>query len=280
MRGRAAVRVELADGDRAEFAARARRRRSSCGDALRAEIVLLAAGGMSNVGIAERLGITRVTVTTWRNRFTMNGLGGLVDEPGSGAPRNIGDQKVAEVVTTTLETILAAATHRSIRSMARASGLSVSTVRRVWWAFSLQPHRREAFRLSTDPLLVERVRDSVGLYFGPPDRALALCVGEKSQIQPLDCTQPLLPMRPGQIERRTHGYDRHGTTSLFAALDVEAATIIGKCMPCHLAEEVRQSQTAPMDQGCRRHAGVHHSLVPPPRRRPDPICVEASEPGH
>ena len=167
-------------------------------------------------------------------------LDGLVDAPRPGAPRQIGDDKIAEVVTTTLETMPAAATHWSTRSMARATGVSTSTVHRIWRAFSLQPHRSETFKLSTDPLFVEKVRDIVGLYLDPPERALVLCVDEKSQIQALDRTQPLLPMRPGQAERRTHDYERHGTTSLFAALDVKAGTVIGKCMPRHRAVEFRR----------------------------------------
>jgi transposase len=179
-------------------------------------------------------------VATWRKRFATSRLDGLLDEPRPGAPRKIGDEKIAEVVTATLETMPAAATHWSTRSMAKASGLSVSTVHRIWRAFSLQPHRSETFKLSTDPLFVEKVRDIVGLYLDPPDRALVLCIDEKSQIQALDRTQPLLPMRPGQAERRTHDYKRHGTTSLFAALDVKAGTIIGKCMPRHRAAEFRR----------------------------------------
>lgn len=236
----AAVRIELNDAERSELQARARRRKIARADAMRAEIVLLAADGMTNLAIAERLGITRVTVATWRRRFAAGRLDGLVDEPRPGAPRKIGDDKIAEVVTTTLETMPAAATHWSTRSMAKATGVSISTVHRIWRAFSLQPHRSETFKLSTDPLFVEKVRDIVGLYLDPPDRALVLCVDEKSQIQALDRTQPLLPMRPGQAERRTHDYQRHGTTSLFAALDVKAGTIIGKCMPRHRAQEFRR----------------------------------------
>ncbi len=236
----AAVRIELNDAERSELQARARRRKIARADAMRAEIVLLAADGMTNLAIAERLGITRVTVATWRGRFAAGRLDGLVDEPRPGAPRKIGDDKIAEVVTTTLETMPAAATHWSTRSMAKATGVSISTVHRIWRAFSLQPHRSETFKLSTDPLFVEKVRDIVGLYLDPPDRALVLCVDEKSQIQALDRTQPLLPMRPGQAERRTHDYQRHGTTSLFAALDVKAGTIIGKCMPRHRAQEFRR----------------------------------------
>ncbi len=240
MRGRAEVRIELAGAERAEVEARARRRKSLRADALRAEIVLLAASGMTNLGIAKRHGVTRVTVTAWRNRFAAKRLGGLFDEPRPGAPRKIGDDKIAEVVTTTLETMPAAATHWSTRSMARASGLSVSTVHRIWRAFSLQPHRSETFKRSSDPLFVEKVRDIVGLYLGPPDRALVLCVDEKSQIQVPDRTQPLLPMRPGQAKRRTYDDKRHGATSLFAALDVKAGTIIGPCMSRHRAAEFRR----------------------------------------
>ena len=236
----AAVRIELNDAERSELQARARRRKIARADAMRAEIVLLAADGMTNLAIAERLGITRVTVATWRGRFAAGRLDGLVDEPRPGAPRKIGDEKIAEVVTTTLETMPAAATHWSTRAMAKAAGMSQSAVSRIWRAFSLQPHRSETFKLSTDPLFVEKVRDIVGLYLNPPDQALVLCVDEKSQIQALDRSQPLLPMRPGQVERRTHDYVRHGTTSLFAALDVATGTVIGKCMPRHRAQEFRR----------------------------------------
>lgn len=240
MPGRRAVCIELTDAERAELEGRARRRKIARADALRAEIVLLAAGGMTSLGISKQLGITRVTVATWRKRFAASRLDGMSDEPRPGAPRKIGDEKIAEVVTTTLETLPATATHWSTRSMAKASGVSISTVHRIWRAFSLQPHRTETFKLSTDPLFVDKVRDIVGLYLDPPDHALVLCLDEKSQIQALDRTQPLLPMRPGQVERRTHDYERHGTTSLFAALDIKAGTIVGKCMPRHRAAEFRR----------------------------------------
>jgi transposase len=236
----AAVGIALDTAERGELERRARRRKTSRGDALRAEIVLLAADGMTNVAIAERLGVSRLTAATWRKRFAAHRLDGLADEARPGAPRRIGDEKIAEVVTATLETMPAAATHWSRRSMAKASGVSASTVHRIWRAFSLRPHRTETFKLSTDPLFVEKVRDIVGLYLAPPERALVLCVDEKSQIQALDRTQPLLPMRPGQAERRTHDYKRHGTTSLFAALDVKAGTVIGACMPRHRAREFRR----------------------------------------
>ena len=235
-----AVPIELSEAERAELEARSRRRKIARADATRAEIILLAADGLTNVAIAERVGVSRLTVATWRKRFAEGRLDGLLDEPRPGAPRKIGDDKVAEVVATTLEATPADATHWSTRSLARAAGLSSSTVHRIWRAFSLQPHRSETFKLSSDPLFVEKVRDIVGLYLDPPERALVLCVDEKTQIQALDRTRPVLPMRPGQAERRTHDYERHGTTSLFAALDVKAGTVIGRCMPRHRAAEFRR----------------------------------------
>ena len=240
MRGPLAVRIELTEAERDELLARLRRRKIARADAMRAEIVLLAAAGMSNLTIARQLATTRVTVATWRQRFARKRLDGLFDEPRPGAPRRIGDDKIAEVVTATLERQPAGATHWSARSMARAAGLAPSTIHRIWRAFSLQPHRTETFKLSTDPLFVEKVRDIVGLYLDPPERALVLCVDEKSQIQALDRSQPILPLRPGQVERRTHDYKRHGTTSLFAALDIKAGTIIGKCMARHRTVEFRR----------------------------------------
>ena len=197
-----AVPIELSESERAELQARLRRRKVARGDALRAEIVLLAAEGLSNLAITERLGVARMTVATWRGRFAERRLDGLADEPRPGAPRTVTDAKVAEVVTATLETLPTGRTHWSSRGMAKAAGLAPSTVQRK--AFSLQPHRTETFKLSTDPLFIEKVRDIVGLYLSPPERALVLCVDEKSQIQALDRTQPLLPLRPGQVERHTH----------------------------------------------------------------------------
>ncbi len=193
MPGRRAVCIELTDAERAELEGRARRRKIARAHALRAEIVLLAAGGMTSLGISKQLGITRVTVATWRKRFAASRLDGMSDEPRPGAPRKIGDEKITEVVTTTLEILPATATHWSTRSMAKASGVSISTVHRIWRAFSLQPHRTETFKLSTDPLFVDKVRDIVGLYLDPPDHALVLCLDEKSQIQALDRTHPPLP---------------------------------------------------------------------------------------
>src|SRR3954447_15261528 len=234
-----AVRIELTEGERAELQARLRRRKVARGDALRAEIVLLAAQGLSNLAITERLGVARMTVATWRGRFAERRLEGLLDEPRPGAPRTVDDAKVSEVVTATLETLPTGRTHWSSRGMARAAGLAPSTVQRIWKAFALQPHRTETFKLSTDPLFVEKVRDIVGLYLSPPERALVLCVDEKPQIQAVERTAPVLPMRPGQPERRTHDYRRHGTLDLFAALDARTGTVIGQCRPRHRAQEFR-----------------------------------------
>jgi len=235
-----AVKIVLSEAERLELEARVRRRKSLHGAARRGRIVLLAADGLNNTAIAEKLDISRLTVGTWRRRFADKRLDGLDDEPRPGAPRKIGDDKIAEVVTRTLETMPENATHWSRRSMARATGVSTTTVHRIWGAFGLQPHRVETFKLSSDPMFVDKVRDIVGLYLDPPQRALVLCVDEKSQIQALDRSQPMLPLRPGQVERRTHDYKRYGTTTLFAALDVKAGTVIGKCMKRHRATEFRR----------------------------------------
>jgi transposase len=179
-------------------------------------------------------------VGKWRARFVAKRADGLLDEPRPGAPRTISDASVEKIVRTTLETKPHDATHWSTRSMARASGLSQTAVVRIWRAFGLQPHRAETFKLSADPLFIEKVRDIVGLYLSPPEHALVLCVDEKTQVQALNRTQPLLPMRPGQAERRTHDYARHGTTSLFAALDAKTGKVIGQCQRRHRAAEFRK----------------------------------------
>jgi transposase len=183
---------------------------------------------------------TQQTVGKWRSRFMARRLEGLLDEPRPGAPREISDAAVERVLTLTLESTPRDATHWSTRLMARRCGMSQSAVSRIWRAFALQPHRSETFKLSRDPLFVEKVRDIVGLYLNPPDRALVLCVDEKAQIQALNRTQPLLPMRPGQVERRTHDYQRHGTTSLFAALNVATGKVIGECHRRHRSVEFRK----------------------------------------
>lgn len=217
-------------------------RRPTTGQAVaqRARLILSCAAGKTNTQVAHELRVTKQTVGKWRTRFLAKRLDGLLDEARPGAPRTVSDADVERVLTRTLETKPADATHWSIRSMAQACGLSRSTVNRIWRAFALQPHRTETFKLSKDPLFIEKVRDIVGLYLHPPDRALVLCVDEKSQIQALDRTQPLLPMRPGQVERRTHDYVRHGTTSLFAALDAKSGKIIGQLHRRHRTREFRQ----------------------------------------
>jgi transposase len=187
--------------------------------------------GQSNQAVAARLGVTAQTVGTWRERFRQGGLGALGDRPRSGQPRKITDAKVEEVITRTLEKRPKNATHWSTRTMAQASGLNQNAIVRIWRAFGLKPHLQENFKLSTAPFFVEKVRDIVGLYLNPPaqTRAVVLCVDEKSQVQALDRSQPVLPMRPGQAERRTHDYYRHGTTSLFAALDIATGKIVSRC---------------------------------------------------
>jgi transposase len=208
--------------------------------AMRARIVLLCAGGLDNKRVARRLRTSTQTVGKWRGRFVEARLNGLLDEPRPGAPRKIGDDQVEAVVVKTLETMPKGATHWSTRQMAKASGLGRDSIHRIWRAFGLKPHLTEGFQLSNDPLLVEKVRDIVGLYMSPPDHALVLCVDEKSQIQALDRTQPLLPLRPGQAERHTHDYERHGTTTLFAALNIQTGKVIGECRPRHRAVEFRK----------------------------------------
>lgn len=217
-----------------------RRPRTAQALALRARIILACEQGGSNSAVAEQLGIHRSTVTKWRRRFLQQGLDGLLDEPRPGAPRTISDADVERVITMTLEEAPADATHWSTRSLAKRVGMSQSAVSRIWRAFALQPHRTETFKLSKDPLFIEKVRDIVGLYMNPPERALVLCVDEKSQIQALDRTAPLLPMRPGQVERRTHDYVRHGTTSLFAALNTKTGEVLASCEARHRSVEFRK----------------------------------------
>lgn len=238
--GKAAVAIELTVPERRELESLARAHRTGQAMARRARIVLAAAAGLENKAICAKVGADANTVSKWRRRFATQRLDGLLDEPRPGTPRRIGDDEIAETIRLTLETAPAGATHWSLRSMAKAVGYAPSTIHRIWRAFGLQPHRSETFKLSNDPLFVEKVRDIVGLYLSPPERALVLCVDEKSQIQALDRTQPLLPMRPGQAERRTHDYTRHGTTSLFAALDIATGAVIGRCYPKHRSSEFRR----------------------------------------
>jgi len=214
MASRILPKLDLSVAERAELSSLAARRNTAQAVALRARIVLACAEGALNKDVAERLQIDKKTVSKWRRRFIEHRLDGLQDEPRSGAPRTIEDARIEAVIVRTLESLPPDATHWSSRGMSRASGLSVSTVQRIWRAFGLQPHRLETFKLSTDPEFVAKVRDVVGLYVAPPAQAIVLCVDEKSQIQALDRSQPMLPMRPGQAARRSHDYTRHGTTSL------------------------------------------------------------------
>ena len=235
-----AVEIELSDQERAQLEAWTRRRTSAQALAQRSRIVLAAAEGLKNTEIAERLGISRNMAATWRSRFAEHRLDGLTDEPRPGRPRTITDEQVDAVITTTLETTPKDATHWSTRSMAKEVGLTQTAVSRIWRAFGLQPHRQESFKLSRDPLFIEKVHDVVGLYLNPPERAVVLCVDEKSQIQALDRTAPILPMLPGVPERATHDYRRAGTSSLYAALDLTTGKVIGRLHSRHRAIEFKQ----------------------------------------
>ena len=237
--GRPTPPVVLTTEERETLEQWARRPTTAQALAQRARIVLACATDKTNGDIALGAGVTRQTVGRWRTRFAQKRLNGLLDEPRPGAPRKIGDAEVERVVRLTLETTPRDATHWSTRAMATRSGLSQSAISRIWRAFALQPHRVKTFKLSKDPLFIDKVRDIVGLYLQPPDKALVLCVDEKSQIQALDRTQPVLPMRPGQAERRTYDYTRHGTTTLFAALDAKSGEIIGEFHQRHRAREFR-----------------------------------------
>jgi len=234
----------------------ARRPKSAQALALRARIVLRCAEGMTNTAVAHQVQVRSQTVGKWRQRFVDRRLDGLLDEPRPGTPRKVSDADVERALTMTLESTPKDATHWSTRSLAKQAGLSRSTVGRIWHAFALQPHRSETFKLSKDPLFIDKVRDIVGLYMDPPDRALVLCVDEKSQIQALNRTPPLLPMRPGQVERRTHDYARHGTTSLFAALDVKTGTVIGEFHRRHRSVEFRKFLDT-IDQAVPSDLDVH-----------------------
>ena len=235
-----AVEVLLSDGEREQLEAWARRRKSAQALAVRSRVVLAAAEGLKNTQIAERLGIRRATAAKWRTRFVTERLDGLVDEPRPGRPRTVSDAQVEAVIVATLERVPRDATHWSTRSMAAEVGLSQSAVLRIWRAFGLQPHRQETWKLSKDPQFIDKVRDVVGLYLDPPERAVVLCVDEKSQIQALDRTAPILPMLPGVPERATHDYKRAGTSSLYAALNIASGKIIGSLHARHRAIEFRK----------------------------------------
>ncbi len=235
--GRPKAPLILTDQERQKLQTWASRPKSTQRLASRVKIILACADGLENKGVAARLRVNIATVGKWRKRFLEDRLEGLTDEPRPGAPRKITDAHVEEVVTKTLEEKPKAATHWSTRAMAKAVGLSRSAIVRIWRAFGLKPHQSDSFKLSTDPYFVEKVRDVVGLYMSPPENAIVLSIDEKSQVQALDRTQPLLAMTPGQAERGTHDYVRNGTTSLFAALNVATGRVIGKCYKRHRSRE-------------------------------------------
>ncbi|MFD5973987.1 IS630 family transposase [Streptomyces bacillaris] len=238
--GRPKAELILSGGERAALEGWVRRRSTPQAWALRCRIILACAEGASNKDVAVRLGSTPHAVGRWRARFVEHRIAGLGDMPRSGGPRTVTDERVAALVTKTLESAPKNATHWSTRSMAKELGLSQSTVSRVWRAFGLQPHRSETFKLSTDPYFVDKVHDVVGLYLDPPERALVFCVDEKSQIQALDRSQPVLPMMPKVPQRVTHDYVRAGTTTLFAALEVATGKVIGSLHRRHRAEEFKK----------------------------------------
>ena len=238
--GRPVVAIHLTESERSDLRRLHRQRKIAADLQVRALIVLLAADGMSNRAIAEAAGVSAHTAGKWRKRYAQNGIAGLYDEQRLGAPRKHGDDVVEAVIAKTLQEKPRGASHWSTRLMAEHCGLSKSSISRIWQAFRLQPHRQETFKLSSDPLFIEKVRDVVGVYLNPPDKALVLCVDEKSQIQALNRTQPIIPMTPGQVEQGTHDYERHGTTTLFAALDVATGKVVGECYQRHRAEEFRK----------------------------------------
>ncbi len=259
-RGPKPVALELTPDERQTLDGWARRPTTAQRLAGRSRIVLAAANHKSNAAIAAELGVTVPTVRKWRGRFAESRLDGLCDEPRPGGPRTITDAQVEDAVVRTLETKPANATHWSTRLLAKQTGLSQNAVVRIWHAFGLKPHLRETFKLSADPLFVDKVRDVVGLYLAPPDRAIVLCIDEKSQVQALDRTRPATPLQPGQPERVTHDYVRHGTTSLFSALDVATGRVIGQCHRRHRHDEFLKFLDH-VDTAVAREAGVAIHVV-------------------
>jgi transposase len=238
--GRPKQALVLSEEERERLKSLSHRARSQPALARRARVVLACAEGLDNKSVAKKLRCSLGMVGKWRSRFLKTRLEGLYDEPRPGAPRKVTDDQVEQIIIQTLETTPRGQTHWSTRELAKATGFSRMTISRVWRAFGMQPHRTETFKLSPDPQLIEKVRDIVGLYMNPPDHAVVFCVDEKSQIQALDRTQPMLPMRPGQLERHTHDYKRHGTTSLFAALELKTSRVIGQLHRRHRSQEFRR----------------------------------------
>lgn len=236
-KGRPVVGLELSAGDREKLLSMLAKRKGVGDEQMRCRMILALADGESSNAIAKRLGTTAQTVCKWRRRFVSEGIAGLSDAPRSGRPRTLLDDKVQEVVDRVRQTKPSNATHWSVRQMSEATGVPKSAVQRIWSAFGLKPHLEKTFKLSTDPHFVDKVRDVVGLYMNPPQRALVLCVDEKSQIQAINRTQPGLPLNVGHAATRTHDYKRNGTTSLFAALDVATGKVIGALKPRHRAAE-------------------------------------------
>jgi len=238
--GRPKADLVVTEAEQRELTSLAHRARSAPALARRARIILACATGEANHAVARRLRMNQATIGKWRQRFVTARVAGLLDEPRVGAPRRISDAQIEDVIVRTLETTPRGATHWSTRDMAKVTGLSAMTISRVWRAFGLQPHRSETFKLSPDPQLIDKVRDIVGLYLDPPEHAVVFCVDEKPQIQALDRTAPLLPLRPGQAERRTHDYQRHGTTTLFAAMNLVEGEVVTALKRRHRAVEFRQ----------------------------------------
>ena len=251
-----AVEVVLSDAEREQLESWARRGKSAQALAQRSRIVLAAAEGLKNTEIAERFSLDHATVRKWRNRFAADRLDGLLDEPRPGRPRTVTDAQVEEVIVKTLESMPRNATHWSTRSMAVEVGLTQTAVSRIWRAFGLAPHRQETWKLSKDPQFIDKVRDVVGLYLDPPERAVVLCVDEKSQIQALDRTAPILPMLPGTPQRATHDYKRSGTSSLYAALDLTTGKVIGSLHSRHRAIEFKKFLTT-LDREVPQNLNVH-----------------------
>jgi transposase len=255
-RGRPKAELVLTETERETLQRWARRPKSPQSLALRSRIVLACGDGLANIVVAGQLGVNQATVRKWRGRFIARRLDGLVDEPRPGAPRTITDDDVERVIVKTLEEKPVNATHWSTRDLAKHVGMSPASVGRIWQAFGLKPWQTDTFKLSEDPLFIDKVRDVVGLYLNPPDKAVVLCVDEKTGIQALDRTQPILPMRPGQVERRTHDYKRHGITDLFAALNLATGEVIHRLRPQHRAAEFRKFLQA-IDRAVPAELDVH-----------------------